>query len=77
MRFICMFRTFIFGEGSFDENHQAVIDILDPFQSPIGIAYGWDKHPNSSAYFQWRIDTTYYPYSIEMLKADSTYKDEE
>ena len=71
------FRTFIFGEGSFDENHQAVIDILDPFQSSIGIAYGWDKHPNSSAYFQWRIDTTYYPYSTEKLKADSTYKDEE
>ena len=71
------FRTFIFGDGSFDENHQAVIDILDPFQSSIGIAYGWDKHPNSSAYFQWRIDTTYYPYSIEKLKADSTYKDEE
>ena len=71
------FRTFIFGEGSFDENHQAVIDVLDPFQSPIGIAYGWDKHPNSSAYFQWRIDTTYYPYSIEKLKADSTYKDVE
>ena len=71
------FRTFIFGEGSFDENHQAVIDILDPFQSPIGRAYDWDQHPNTSAYFQWRIDTKYYPYSIEMLKADSTYKDEE
>ena len=71
------FRTFIFGEDSFDENHRAVIDILDPFQSPIGIAYGWDKHPNSSAYFQWRIDTTYYPYSIEMLNKDSTYKGNE
>ena len=71
------FRTFIFGGESFDADHRAVIDILDPFQSPIGVAYGWDKHPNSSAYFQWRIDTTYYPYSIEKLKADSTYQDGE
>ena len=71
------FRTFIFDGESFDADHRAVIDILDPFQSPIGVAYGWDQHPNSSAYFQWRIDTTYYPYSIEKLKADSTYKDED
>ena len=49
------------------------IDILDPFQSPIGVNYGWDKHPNSKAYFKWAIDEKEYPYTTEKLKADSTY----
>ena len=52
----------------------SVIDILDPFQSPLGEAYEWNKHPNTSAYFIWKINTEVYPYSIEKLKADSTYQ---
>ena len=82
------FRTFTFNPGSFtDANGRdpvtgaetgkpftSVIDILDPFQSPAGEAYGWDKYPNTKAYFMWMINTEYYPYTIEKLKADSTYQ---
>lgn len=73
------FRVFIFDSGSFtgpdaEQPFSSTIDILDPFKSPIGRNYGWDKHPDTSANFRWRINDEVYPYSIEMLKADSTYK---
>ncbi len=73
------FRVFIFDSGSFtgpdaEQPFSSTIDILDPFKSPIGRNYGWDKHPDTSAHFRWRINDEVYPYSIETLKADSTYK---
>lgn len=73
------FRIFTFNELSFTgENDEhpfsALIDILDPFQSATGRAYHWDQYPNNKAYFDWKINTDYYPLSTEILKADSTYK---
>ena len=73
------FRTFVFDAGSFTgptaaKPFTSVIDILDPFKSSVGRSYGWDRHPDTSAYFIFRINTDFYPFSIEKLKADSTYK---
>jgi len=77
------FRVFTFGTDSFagPEGDQTIglkpftarIDILDPFQSPIGMNYDWHTRPNSEAYFKWSLDEKEYPYTTEKLKADSTY----
>ena len=71
------FRTFIFDDGSFDEDYQARIEIMDPYSpaSP-GYSYGWDLHVDTrgSAFWCTTMDTDSQPVTIEMLKADSTYE---
>ena len=70
------FRTFVFDTGSFDENFESTIEILDPFSvhSP-GLSYGWNQHPEkmSSNYWGISIDTETQPVTTETLKADDTY----
>lgn len=73
-------RVFTFDADSFspaeaETPFTAVIDVLDPFKSPIGLNYGWGAYPNTSANFTFSIDTDVYPYTVETLKADSTYKE--
>lgn len=78
-------RWFVFGENSFDENHQSFIEITDPFStsSPAadGVDGGWagwaKKYPDTNwrgqAYYFWSIDSRLKPRPVEMLQKENYY----
>ena len=69
------FRWFTFGPGSFSDDFEAKIEILDPFsRSSAGYSYGWYKNPCNSILYQFTLDDSLETWAqINLLKADSTY----
>lgn len=66
-------RMFYFKPESFDENHQAVIEIRDPRSVNYG-PQGWEKYPSAQIFYKWAIDErNNRPIAVETLRPDSTF----
>ena len=70
------FRWFTFAPGSFSDDYESQIEILDPFaRSSTGYAYGWYGSACSELLYDYRFDDSLETWAtIEPLKADSTYE---
>ena len=70
------FRTFVFDAGSFTDDFESTIEIIDPFSTASpGYSYGWSIHPDKRDSNHWRVsvDIDTQPVTVETLKANDTY----
>jgi len=62
-------RWFVFDQGSFDEEYQSYIEVLDPFASDSpGNAHGWSKwRGRANVFFRWTLEDGRSSYGVEIL----------
>ena len=71
-------RWFVFGPGSFDENYESEIELVDPYskESP-GYRAGWydwvKEHGWAPVYWSWDLDDRLVPEHVEVLQPHNRY----
>ena len=65
-------RWFTFDASSFNPDHTAVIDILNPYDKASPAAsYGWRDYIGTQVFYSWNIDTRLRPITVEVLRPES------